>query len=80
MGVDFKFDQPTCYRIQIKGKLDPKWSDWFDGFTISYTNSDTVLTGMVADQAALHGVIAKIRDLGLPIRSVQSQEDEESRS
>lgn len=55
------------YQICIKGVLDPGWSDWFDGFEIRQVNDDSLLTGRVKDQAALHGVIGKIRDLGLTL-------------
>ena len=69
------FSKPSIYHIRVKGILDEKWSDWFDGFTIEYAAGDTILTGPVADQAALHGLLAKIRDLGLPLLSVQRVED-----
>jgi hypothetical protein len=62
------------YRIRVNGQLDQHWADWFDGFTLEYINGDTVLTGLVADQAALHGVLSKIRDLGLPLELVQHME------
>jgi len=60
------------YRIRVRGQLDRRWSDWFDGFEIQYIGEDTVLAGCVSDQAALHGVLAKIRDLGLTILLVQN--------
>ena len=67
-----KFDKPCIYVIRIKGSLDYKWSDWFGGLTITnLENDETVLTGPVTDQAALHGLLAKLRDLGLPLLSVQ---------
>jgi hypothetical protein len=59
--------QGDFYRIQVQGHLDQRWSDWFDGFEMKSVGEDTVLHGSVPDQAALHGVLAKIRDLGLPI-------------
>jgi hypothetical protein len=60
------------YEIRVKGNLDPKWSDWFDGMAIlAKPDDETVLTGQVADQAALHGMLAKIRDLGLPLLCVE---------
>ena len=66
------FDEQTLYQIRVKGNLEPIWSDWFDGFTITaQTQGETLLTGGVADQAALHGVLAKLRDLGLPILLVE---------
>ena len=59
------------YRITIKGHLDPEWSDWFDGLTITLAdNGETTLTGPLVDQTALHGVLIKIRDLGLPLLSL----------
>ena len=61
----------TFYRIRVKGQLDRRWSDWFNGFTITYpTDDETFLDGRVADQAALHGLLAKIRDLGLSLLSI----------
>jgi hypothetical protein len=65
-------DRPaTYYRIRVRGRLDERWSDWFNGFTISYPAEDeTLLTGRVPDQAALHGMLAKIRDLGLSLLSI----------
>lgn len=66
-----EFDEPATYHITVKGALDPKWSDWFDGLAfIPQANGETLLAGPVADQAALHGLLAKIRDLGLPLLSV----------
>jgi hypothetical protein len=57
----------TRYHIRLKGHLDSHWSAWFDGMTISnQVNGEVVLHGPLADQAALHGVLMKIRDLGLP--------------
>lgn len=60
-----------AYEIKVKGSLDPKWSAWFDGFVILPTEQDdTLLVGTVIDQSALHGLLAKIHDLGLPLISV----------
>lgn len=59
------------YQIVVKGHLDSEWSDWFDGLTITLVGSgETILTGPLADQTALHGVLIKIRDLGLPLLSL----------
>ncbi len=56
------------YRIVLKGQLGGEWSEWFAGMTVaSGDNGETILTGPVADQAALHGVLIRIRDLGLPL-------------
>ncbi len=58
------------YQIRIKGHLGPRWSDWFGGVTIALEdNGDTLLTGPVEDQAALHGLLRKVRDLGMPLIS-----------
>jgi hypothetical protein len=63
--------QPMTYQIRIKGQLSYHWSDWFDGLAItSLDNGETLLTGPVVDQAALHCVLRKVRDLGLPLLSV----------
>jgi hypothetical protein len=63
------------YRVRVRGQLDQRWTDWFDGFEIQYFGEDTVLAGRVSDQAALHGVLAKIRDLGLMIILVEYLEN-----
>jgi hypothetical protein len=73
-----KFDQPAIYRIQVKGCLEEKWSDWFHGFDITTQDGDvTMLVGPVADQAALHGLLAKIRDLCLPLLLMERVENQE---
>ena len=64
--------QASIYCIRVHGLLAQRWSDWFDNFQMTYDGEDTILTGSVADQAALHGLLAKIRDLGLPILLVES--------
>ncbi len=63
--------QQIMYQIRIKGHLDRKWRDWFEGMSISLENNgDTLITGPVVDQSALHGLVKKVRDLGLPLISV----------
>ena len=63
------------YQIRIKGHLDPRWSEWFGGLTITLEEAgNTLLTGSVVDQAALHGLLRKVRDLGMPLISVTSVE------
>jgi hypothetical protein len=76
--------QPMIYQIRIKGHLDSQWTDWFEGLTITLEESgDTLLIGPVIDQAALYGLLKKVRDLGVPLVSVvpiQSHETRSSRS
>jgi hypothetical protein len=63
--------QPMVYQIRIEGHLGQHWSDWFGGLTITLEdNGETLLTGPVVDQAALHGLLKKVRDLGMPLLSV----------
>ena len=63
--------QPMAYQIRIKGQLGRHWTDWFEGLTIRLTdNGETLLTGPVVDQAALYGLLKKVRDLGMPLVSV----------
>jgi hypothetical protein len=64
--------------IATKGHIDEHWSEWFEGLTIEHTDrGETVLRGLVADQAALHGLLAKLRDLGLSITRVNAVEIDE---
>src|SRR5688500_20404545 len=74
-------NQPMVYQIRIKGHLSPQRIEWFDGLTIVLEEEgDTLLTGPMVDQAALHGLLKKVRDLGMPLLSVNtvssSPEDE----
>jgi hypothetical protein len=63
--------EPGLYEIRIKGHLDDRWAAWFGGLTLTLEdNGDTLLTGPVVDQAALHGLLRKVRDLGMPLISV----------
>ncbi len=65
--------QPMIYQIRIEGHLRCEWSDWFEGLTITaLDNGETLLTGPVVDQAALHGLLKKVRDVGMPLLSVMS--------
>ena len=68
-------EQPVIYQIRIKGHLAQQWTDWFDGLTVTLEEEGcTLLAGPVIDQAALHGVLKKIRDLGMPLLSLNSIE------
>jgi len=71
-------DQPWVYQIRIRGHLSPQWADWFEGLTITLEeDGNTLLTGTVIDQAALHGLLKKVRDLGTPLLSVNYVEPNE---
>lgn len=69
--------EPTAYQLRITGRLSPGWADWFEGLTVSLDGGDTLITGPVADQAALHGLLRRVRDLGLPLVSVTPINDKE---
>jgi hypothetical protein len=74
--------QPMVYHIRIKGHLGRQWTDWFGGLAITLEdNGETLLTGPVVDQAALHGLLRKVSDLGMPLLSViRVNPDEEDAS
>lgn len=66
---------PQLYEIRLRGRLDARWATWFDGLTLTRESGGTTLIrGLVVDQSALHGLLQKVRDLGLPLLSVQQVE------
>jgi hypothetical protein len=70
--------EPERYEIRIQGHLDDRWADWFEGMTITReAGGSTLLVGLVVDQSALHGLLKKVRDLGLPLISVMPAESEQ---
>jgi hypothetical protein len=70
-------EPPTVYLIRVRGVLDPAWSAWFAGMEVhSDRPGESVVVGPVVDQAALHGLLARVRDLGLPLISVQVREED----
>ena len=73
-------DEPCCYELRLRGRLDRRWEGWFDGMTLTVEpDGTTALRGRVADQAALHGLLARLRDLGLPLVSVVQVDGEAPR-
>ena len=74
-------DDPPRYEIRLRGRLDPRWAAWFDGLSLTTADDGTTaLRGAVTDQAALHGLLQKVRDLGLPLLSVNSLDADQSRA
>jgi hypothetical protein len=80
MSAARQFDQPSIYQIKVKGGFDETWSDWFDALTVVQEKDETCLTGLVRDQAALHGLLARIRDLGMPLLLVKQMQELESKA
>lgn len=72
-----KYHGSADYRIKLKGHLNHKWSDWFERMEISLEGEETILTGPVADQAALHGLLNRIRDLNLTLLAVERIEPDQ---
>ncbi|MCV2490970.1 hypothetical protein OF117_16570 [Geodermatophilus sp. YIM 151500] len=73
-------DGSPWYEIRLKGRLDPRWAAWFDGLSVTTTvDGTTALRGPVTDQAALHGLLQKVRDLGVPLLSVTPLDPEQPR-
>ena len=70
--------QAGRYEIRVKGVLDPRWQSWFEGMTITPGDDETIICGTVADQTALHSLLTRIRDLGLPLIAVNQLEADPS--
>jgi hypothetical protein len=78
MTDTYDYNHATVYNIRLRGALDATWSDWLGGLTINIDGDETVLSGLVTDQSALHGILAKINDLGLSLISVNQESQESS--
>jgi hypothetical protein len=75
--VSRTYDKPCIYHVRVRGVLDERWSKYFDNLKITpLENEETLISGLLADQAAVHGLLAKIRDLGLPLLAVKRVETE----
>jgi hypothetical protein len=68
---------PACYEIRVEGVLDGRWGAWFEGLQVKCEGEDTVICGLVTDQPALHGLLTKVRDLGLCLISVRRLDTDE---
>lgn len=66
----------AVYRIKVKGKLSSEWNEWFSSVTIETENMESILTGKIKDQSELHGILVRIRDLGLPLISLERISEE----
>lgn len=76
MNPAYNQDQPHFYQIIVEGHLNPRWSSWFDDLTLTHQeDGTTLLSGLVGDQAALYGLLIKIRDLGLTLLAVNRKDD-----
>jgi hypothetical protein len=76
MGKQKSWYGPAEYQITVKGRLESQWSDWFEGMVIESEEGMTTITGKVLDQSALHGLLIRVRDLGLPLICVKRLESE----
>ena len=79
MSNNHQTNEAMIYQIRLQGHLGRQWTEWFEGMTITLEdNGDTLITGPVADQSALHGLLKKERDLGMPLLSVTSVESDQT--
>jgi len=74
MNIEKAWYGPACYKIKVKGRLGTQWTEWFEGMSITYQDGVTTFAGEVLDQAALHGLLIRIRDIGLQLISVNRVE------
>jgi len=74
MNTSIGLTRAAHYEIRVKGELDARWESWFEGMTITPGDDETILSGTVADQSALHSLLLRIRDLGLPLIAVNQIE------
>jgi hypothetical protein len=74
MSKPIGLTQAAKYEIRVKGELDARWESWFEGMTIAVVDDETLISGTVSDQAALHSLLMRIRDLGLPLIAVNQVE------
>lgn len=72
MSAERELDR-TFYEIRVRGRLDERWMDFFDGMTVASKDGSTTISGVVADQSALHGLLERVRDFGLVLISVKSE-------
>ena len=75
MGKPIGLTQAAEYEIRVRGELDARWQAWFEGMTITTVDDESIFSGTVVDQAALHSLLMRIRDLGLPLIAVNQVED-----
>jgi len=78
MSTSIGLTKAAQYAIRVKGVLDPRWQSWFEGMTITTVDDETIISGTVADQVALHSLLTRIRDLGLPLIAVNQVESSPS--
>jgi len=78
MNTSIGLTRAAHYEIRVKGELDARWQSWFEGMTITPGDDETIIRGTVADQTALHSLLTRIRDLGLPLIAVNQIEPGES--
>lgn len=79
MGTSVGLTKAACYEIRVQGELDLRWQVWFEGMTITIGDDETQISGRVADQAALHSLLTRIRDLGLPLIAVRHIQSDSTR-